>query len=208
MHALKKDKFVYIAIPKNGKMTFSGLLSRHGWETIDLFENDLDLSKCFLWGHLTEPNKRHTRGVEQYLRLNKDVDFNDPTVAKMLASGIFDEHGYSVHMLLAPVLHHPIYWIPLDAQITNWNTNGKQVLNGNDLTNEFFKEHNLDIVVTDQDIDNRTPKDRLLVQEAVAEIKKRYEHNYNSLVKNLLDPDIILYNNVVKNFRIKYGSTE
>lgn len=206
MHALKKDKFVYIAIPKNGKMTFSGLLSRHGWETIDLFENNLDLSKCFLWGHLTEPNKRHTRGLEQYLRLNKDVDMHDPIVAKMLASGVFDEHCYSVHMLLAPILHHPIYWIPLDFPITNWTTGN--ILNGNELTNDFFREHNLDIVVTDQDIDNKTPKDRLLVQEAVAEIKKHYEHNYNSLVKNLLDPDIILYNSVVKNFRIKYGSTE
>jgi len=208
MQALKKDNFIYIPIPKNGLMTFTGLLESNGWERFKLFDNDLNLSEYVLWGHLTEPNHRHTRGVEQYIRLNPDINLSNPDTTRMLVSGVFDQHGYSVHMLLSSLMHLPIIWIPLDAKITNWNSADHTILDGNDLTNDFFKEHNLDLVVTDNDIKNKTTETGLKLQQVVTSLKERYVENYKSLVGNFLDPDIILYNSVIKKYRIKYGSKE
>jgi hypothetical protein len=207
MHALKKDKFIYIPIPKNGVMTFTGLLENNGWEWFNFYENDLDLNDYFLWGHLTDPNKRHTRGVEQYLRNNPDIDFTNTSIERMLVSAVFDQHGYSVHMILGHLAFLPIYWIPLDASIINWNGSG-QVLNGNDLTNDFFNEHDLNLEVTSADIRNESVPSSKKMQEHIRMLKEKYVENYNCLVGNFLDSDIILYNKVVKQFQIKYGSAE
>ncbi len=206
MYCLVKDKFLYITIPKNGYRTFLGLLGdRHGWERVDLFDNNLKLEDYLIWAHITEPNQRHTRGVEQYLRLNPEIDIKNPEIARLMVSGVFDEHGYSIHMLIGHLMHLPIHWIPLDYKITDWH-NGGAVLNGNDLTNKFFEEHGLDIKVTDSDIINKSKPHRKLVQEEVNVLKDLYRPNYEQLVKNLLDPDIILYNKVLKQYRLKYGS--
>jgi hypothetical protein len=208
MHVLIKDKFVYIPIPKNGAMTFTELLSSHGWKWVNFFENDLDFKDYILWGHLTEPNMRHTKGVEQYLRNNPDININDPQIAKMLVSAVFDQHGYSVHMTLGHLIFHSITWIPLDAKIVDWNSGGTRILNGNDLTNEFFKQNNIDIVVGDSDIRNKTSAMQKEIQNQIKNLKQLYEINYNSVVGNFLDSDILLYNRIVKQHEIKYGSAE
>lgn len=208
MHVLIKDKFVYIPIPKNGVMTFTGLLLSHGWKWVNFFENDLDFKDYILWGHLTEPNMRHTKGVEQYLRNNPDININDPQIAKILVSGVFDQHGYSVHMTLGHMIFHSITWIPLDAKIVDWNNGGTRILNGNDLTNEFFKQHNIDIVVDDSSIRNKTSTVQKEIQNQIKNLKQLYETNYNSVVGNFLDSDILLYNRIVKQYEIKYGSAE
>jgi hypothetical protein len=208
MHVLVKDKFVYIPIPKNGVMTFTELLSSHGWKWVNFFENDLDFKDYILWGHLTEPNMRHTKGVEQYLRNNPDININDPQVAKMLVSGVFDQHGYSVHMILGHLMFHSITWIPLDAKIVDWNNGGTRILNGNDLTNEFFKQHNIDIEVDDSSIRNKTSTMQKEIQNQIKNLKQLYETNYSSVVGNFLDSDILLYNRIVKQYEIKYGSAE
>lgn len=206
MHALKKDNFIYIPIPKNGVMTFIGLLENNGWEWFNFYENDLNLSDYFLWGHLTEPNRRHTRGVEQYLRINPDIDINNPAIEKMLVSGVFDQHGYSVHMILGHLAFLPIYWIPLDATIIDWTSGGNRVLNGDDLTNDFFKEYQLNLTVSHSDRKNESSAKSKLVQNQIDLLKEKYNVNYNALVGNFLDSDIILYNSVIKKFNIKYGS--
>lgn len=208
MHVLVKDKFIYIPFSKNGFMTFTNLLLKHNWTWVNLFENDLNLSDYLIWGHLTEPNHRHTRGVDQYLKANTDIDIYDSKIAKFLVSGVFDSHGYTVNMTLGHLSYLPIYWIPLDVYITDWTTPEQIKLNGNALTNNFFKEQGLNIVVTDDDIINKSTPDRKIIQTYINDLKTKYVYNYNSLVKNFLDPDIVLYNKIVKQFRIKYGSKE
>lgn len=208
-NALRWGKFIYILIPKNGSMTFSKLLFNAGWEWVNLDEPDFDISEYYLWGHLTEPSKRHTKGVEQYLSINPDIDINHPQIAKMLVSFAFDEHTYSVHMRLQSIIFkYPIHWIPLDATITDWRTHDRTQLDGNAMTNAFFIEHGIPLSVSTKDIDNKTPPQRVLIQKQIDFLKSQYPDNYAKVTRNILDADIILYNKVLKRWRMKYGSQE
>ena len=205
-----KDKFIYIKCPKNRCMTYTGVLERNGWQEINLFENKLNLNEYLLWGHLTEPNTRHTKGVSQFLKLNPDIDVNNRTIGKMLVSGVFAEHTYSINMMMGSLFCLPIYWIPLDAEIKNFNhpdTKDKLVIcNGDDLTNDFFKEHNINITVTPADCRNQSTVQEQLTRQQIENYKQVYDSNYQKLVKNFLEPDILMYNKTVAQFRIKYGS--
>jgi hypothetical protein len=212
MKAFVKDKFIYIKCPKNGSTTYVTVLKKNGWQEINLFENNLNYNNYLLWGHLINPEIRHTKGISQYLRINPGIDYNNPSIAKMLVSAVFDEHTYSLNMMLGPLFFLPVYWIPLDAEITNWNhpdTPDKLIIhNGDDLTNEFFKENNIDIVVSSKDHLNDGGDIDKLLKIQIENYKKQYQDNYQRLVKNFLEPDIILYNKILKKFRIKYGSDE
>lgn len=185
-------------------MTYSTFLERNGWKEVNLFENELNLGNLILWGHLTEPHYRHTRGVEQYLKLNPDIDINDPAIAKMLVSGVFDEHTYSLNMMLGKFMHYHINWIPLDITIIKYNAypTPTEELNGDALTNQFFNFHNLDLTVTSTARLNVT-HDRS-VRERIIKLKEIYYDDYQKLVKNFLEPDLLLYNNVVHHYRKKY----
>ena len=203
-----KDNFIYIKCPKNGCMTYSTLLKKHGWQEINFFENDLDYSKFVLWGHLTEPNVRHTNGLVQYLKLNPDINIDDQTVAKMLISGVFDEHTYSLNMMLGALFSLPIHWIPLDVSIIDYRNVDNKVYNGDDLTNEFFKENNIDITISIKDRLNVSNSYDAMLKDQVREYKQVFDENYQKILKNFLEPDILLYTRTLKKYRIRYGSTE
>jgi hypothetical protein len=46
------------------------------------------------------------------------------------------------------------------------------------------------------------------IQNQIKNLKQLYEINYNNVVGNFLDSDILLYNRIVKQHEIKYGSAE
>ncbi len=205
MFGFVKDNLIYIKCPRNGCTTHTTFLINNGWAEINLFENNLNLANYVLWGHITNPHARHTKGVSKYLIDNPDLDINNPIIGKMLVSGVFDEHTYSLSMMLSSIWHLPIHWIPLDVEITKWNRYPvePEILVGDDLTNEFFKEHNLDLVITKNDrlnIGSNTVNSRLQIDN----LKEKYVDNYNKLVKNFLEPDIILYNKTVEILKKKY----
>ena len=199
-----KDHFVYIKCPKNGCMTYSTFLSQNGWTEINLFENDLDFNQCVLWGHLTEPHMRHTRGVEQYLRNNPDIDFNDPKIEKLLVSGVCDEHTYGLHMTLGHIMQYPITWIPLDAQIIKYNSYPTPIetLSGDDITNDFFQEHNIDLKIASNQRLNVSLDHS--IRNRITYLKEMHYDNYQKLVKNFLEPDLLLYRKTLDFYRKKY----
>lgn len=198
MYGLVWGKFLYLQCPKNGLVTYSTLLQDNGWEQVNLFENNLSLDQYVIWGHITNPEQRHTRGVVQYLLNNPALTIESPMVAKMLVSGVFDEHTYSLSMMLNKLLAYPIHWIPLDAGINQ--------LNGDDLTNEFFKQQAIPLQVTLEDRKNMSNSTAKALQSKVNECKIKYNDNYQKLVRNFLEPDIILYNQTVEKFRNKYSN--
>ena len=199
-----KDQHVYIKCPRNGCMTYSTFLARHGWTEVNLFENHLDLDSMILWGHITDPHQRHTRGVAKYLKDNTNIDINDLVIGQMLVSAVFDEHTYSLSMMLGTLWHLNIHWIPLDTEITQWHPypTPQQKLSGDDLTNLWFLEQGIDLKITLQDrlnVSNAKPLYKMINQ-----YKEEYDVNYQKLVKNFLEPDLILYNRTVDYFRKKY----
>lgn len=204
MIGLVKDRHIYIKCPKNGCMTYSTFLKRHGWIEINLFENNLDLNSMCLWGHITDPHQRHTKGVAQYIKNNKNIDINNAVVGQMLVSGVFDEHTYSLSMMLSTLWHLDIHWIPLDAEITWWHPypTPQQQLSGDDLTNLWFLEQGLDLKITLQDRQNVGSTQDLY--KIINHYKAKHNADYQALVKNFLEPDLILYNNTVDYYRKKY----
>lgn len=191
-----KNNFLYLKCPKNGCMTYSTLLNKHGWEEINLFDNDLDLSAYKIWAHITNPEDRHSRGVVQYLRFNPSIDYTNPEIGKLLVSGVFDEHTYSLNMMLGKLMTLPINWIPLDANVKRFGPDLPPeglILDGDALTNEFFKENNIDIVVSKADRLNVSGFRDKQVKQEINRLKETHRDNYSKLVKNFLEQDIILY---------------
>ena len=106
------------------------------------------------------------------------------------------------------IAQYPIHWIPLDAKITKWNQYPvpTEVLNGNDLTNDFFRENNLDLVITDLDnLNQKSRRDEIVrLREIVDQIKSKHPEDNLQCIKNFLEPDMILYNNTLSYYRDKY----
>ena len=210
-----KGNFVYIPIQKNGSSTFSSLLNQHGWGEIDLTTTELDLNTVRLWGHITHPMKRHTKGLAEFISINPDINFNDPVMAKILVNGIFDSHTSSISMLLQSIFYLPIYWIPLDATIVNFASRLPPFnMNGNDLTNDFFKENGIDIQVSDSDILNKSSDNNYELRYQIDELKKTF-HSESEFVKlngesiaAAFNQDMLLYFEVVNRFNNKYRKHE
>jgi hypothetical protein len=209
MYGYHRNGLLYLSIAKNASTTYSSLLESHGWDKIDLVHDKIDLDQVKIWGHIADPETRHTKGLCTYLMMNRDIDFKSPAIGKILVSGVFDEHTYSLHMLLAHYLHRPIHWIPIDQEFIEWNRHPsvRRTLNGDDLTNMFFADHGVDIVVTPSDRKNQTAREQEFTRNQITHWKTVYNTNYQKLMANFLDADIALYTKVVDSFRNKFANT-
>jgi hypothetical protein len=206
MIAFIRDNNVYIRIPKNGITTFISFLKKNGYQEINLFDCGLDISKLNIWGHITDPEVRHTKGVAEFLERNPEVNYQDPIIGKMLVTGMFDVHTYTIHMMLGPLIKYPINWIPLDANITKWNRypTPPELLNGDDLTNIYFDDYGLGMKITESDHKNKGSKFNFELRDYITELKKHYNKEYQFLFKNVLEPDVMLYHNVLKKYNDRF----
>ena len=198
---------VYISIPKNGISTFSKFLKNHGYQEVNLFDIDIDFEKLNLWGHITDPLVRHTKGVAEYINWNPDVDYTNPVIGRMLVSGMFDCHTYTIHMMLGHLINYPINWIPLDEKITKFNQYPvpSQILNGDDLTNAYFEQQGLEFRVSRLDHMNTANDDDLKLRAEVDKLKEIYPEEYKGVVKNVLEADLLLYHKTLTDYREKYS---
>ena len=183
-------------------------LTKRGYREVNLFDTDLDISKLNLWGHLTDPLVRHTKGVSEYLSLNPDIDYTNPTIGKMLVSGMFDTHTYTIHMMLGPLVKYPIKWIPLDTTIKKFNPYPveSEILTGDDLTNLYFEEQKLEFRVNINDRRNFATEKEKQIREYVNGLKKIYVEEYKTLVRNVLEADSILYHSTLTEYYNKYSN--
>lgn len=184
------------------------LLSKHGYKEVNLFDTDLDISKLNIWGHITDPLSRHTKGVCEYLTLNPNVDYTDPIIGKMLVSGMFDSHTYTIHMMLGPLIKYPITWIPLDATIEKFNPYPAEteLLSGDDLTNLYFEEQQLNVRVGPQDRRYVASTEKLQLRKQIDALKETYQSEYNQLIKNVLESDMMLYHSTLIDYYKKYSN--
>jgi hypothetical protein len=210
MNGLIKDNFVYLITAKNGSTTYGNFLAKHGWQYKMLSSDELgiNLKEYKLWGHLTDPFERHTKGIVEFLRDKPDLDLDNPNIAKLLVSGIYDCHTYTVTMIYSPIMHLDITWIPLDYKITNYLKYPHVEMDGDDLTNDFFKDNNLDLKISKQDhrwrlTNNPEEKQK---RAKIKKLKEIYAKEFLDFSGNILEHDIILYNSTVEKTRKKYGS--
>jgi hypothetical protein len=195
--------------PKNGYITHNTFFESHGWKYANLFDPALDLSQYKIFAHITDPEVRHTKGITQYLRRNPDITIDDPQVAKLLVSGVFDEHTYSLSMMLGSLWDLPIHWIPLDVTIRDHQPfepfdPNRHLYSGNDLTNQFFKENGIDLVIERDRRMNVANPSELDLRKRIEYYKKLHETSYHSLLKNFLERDINKYKQVTNQYRQKF----
>jgi hypothetical protein len=136
--------------------------------------------------------------------LANSINVQEEKIEKLLVSGVFDEHTYSLSMMLGSLWHLPIHWIPLDATITKWNQfpEPPQELNGDDLTNLFFQSQEIDLKITLQD--RLHVSTDFKIRDYIKQLKEKYHTNYQKLVKNFLQQDLMLYAKTVNDLNKKY----
>lgn len=188
MYCYVKDQFAYIKVPKNGCSTYGAFFESNRWTKTDLFYNNLDIDNTVFFGHISEPNQRHTRGLAQYLINTNQVPLINHELSHLLISGVFDEHCYSIHMMI-PHLINKVHWIPLDYQHRHFD--------GTFLTNRFFKQHNLNLHYNDTDRLNVADGKKQFIYKRINELKLKYDQDYQKLIKNFLEPDIKLHSSAI-----------
>jgi hypothetical protein len=206
-----KGNFLYITIPKNGSSTFKTLLIDDGWVEVNLLTTNLDLSTVKLWGHITNPYKRHTKGLARYLADNPNINIDDENIAKILINGMFDIHTASIAVLLGPLFYHDIVWIPLDITIDNLLGPNSFKMNGNDLTNQFFLDNGINLKVLDSDIINKVSEKEKNLRAKIEDWKKKINNDIshvdaqgNLTSIGLFYYDFLLYQDVIKQYHNRY----
>lgn len=176
-------------------MSYTAFLEENGWVLTDLNYNNLDIDNTIFFGHVTEPNQRHTKGLAQYLINTNQVRLlDDNNVNRLLVSAVFDEHTYSISMMM-PQLVNYVNWIPLDYSYRHFN--------GDALTNRFFKQHKLDLEYNGQHRLNVADSVKKAMYDKINNLKQQYDWDYQKLVKNFLEPDLKIYLGTVE----KYNNT-
>jgi len=207
-----KDQFCYIQIPKNASTTYNKLLSDNGWQRRDLFANDLDLKNMILWGLIQDPEVRHTKGLSTFLLANSDIDYSNPNIAKLLISGVFDAHTYSMSMMLGPVWNYPIHWIPLDHTFTDYSIQTfnhlRKKYGPNDLTQMWFDENGIKIDMSSAQYLHQASPIEQNIRKIINQYKFQHQSEYQQIVKNYLSPDIIQYRKTLNEYAKKFGYSD
>ena len=189
MKCFTKDKFCYIAIPKNAQTTYSSVFKDAGWtehQDILTIEPTLINENYTIFSHIQYPRIRHTKGLAQYLfihNLTSLLDY-DANIQKLLVSAVFDVHTYSIHHLLSESIIKKTQFLVMDGDISC-----------NEITNAYFKYNNIPIEVQSDFKMHCSDESMQKLQEKIEELKTKYFEEYNQLEFNFLWKDHLIYKN-------------
>ena len=181
VRVITSGKFTYCPVYKNGYTTFTQFFLSNGWTEVDL-EDVADDS--LLFGHIQDPDKRHTKGVAEYFLTSGIVDIDDRYAP--LVVGIFDTHTVPITGLY-PDHYDRIHWILMETVI------GGRKFSCNELTNFFFHKNNIPLKVSDEDIKNNSDPDKIRLQETVRKLKEKHQKVFKELYSHLMMEDRRLY---------------
>lgn len=180
--------YVYLRVLKNASVTYKMFFKNSGWEEIsNSFLYEHDNANLILFGHIQNPDIRHTKGVAQSLFKTKCTKCLDiPNLAPLICSGMFDEHTYPISMIY-PSHFHKTRWIPLDLE---FNCNP---ISGNSLTNLFFLENNLPFKINDSDNLHISDIKKKKIQNKIHKIKQKSYEEFSKSLDNVYDTDFKLW---------------
>jgi hypothetical protein len=138
----------------------------------------------FLFGHIQDPDIRHTKGVAEYFLTSGIVNIDDRYAP--LVVGIFDTHTVPISALY-PEHYDRIHWILMETVI------GGRKFTCNELTNFFFHKNNIPLKVSDKDIKNNSDPHKIKLQEIVHKLKERHQKVFKELCSHLMMEDHRLY---------------
>jgi hypothetical protein len=183
----KYKNFIYVPIPKNGSTTFRQFFLKHGWDEINVFDADIN-ENTVLFGHITDPMKKHSKSIVEFLVQNNIESLIDiEPYNKILVSAIVDEHTIPMKYYLGD-LFEKIHWIPLDYRYNQFD--------GTFLTNRFFRKNNLNLHITNDDIEYIADDDKKILYNKAEELKNKWPTIYNNIFSFLIH-DLKKYAEVV-----------
>ena len=188
MKCFTKDKFCYIAIPKNAQTTYSSVFKEAGWKEhrdILAIETTLINENYTIFSHIQRPRVRHTKGLAQYLHMHNLTSLldHDANVQKLLVSAVFDIHTYGIHHLLSESIIKKTQFLVMDSA----------AISCNEITNAYFKYNNIPIEVQSDFKMNCANESMQKLQEKIEELKTKYFEEYNQLEFNFLWKDYLIY---------------
>ena len=184
---------MWLSVAKNASTSFEKLFTENNWTKRPLLETPI-AADTKIFGHISDPNKRHTKGLSTYLIITNQMHLlDDATYQRLLISSVFDTHGYSISSMI-PTLVDRVHWIPIDYMIEV----GGKVFNGIGLTNLYFLRETLPLRILDKDLrENQSNLYEIELRQKIKLLKDQYQEEYKSFQGNILENDIKLYRNAI-----------
>ena len=193
MYCFTFKNYVWLSVAKNASTSFEYFFTENGWNKQPLLDTEIN-SGTKIFGHIADPDKRHTKGLVTYLTITKQTHLlDDPVYQSMLLSSTFDTHTYSITSMI-PHLLDRVHWIPLDIQ---GEIHGKKY-DGHHATNLYFLRENLgitfspDLRMNSLTSNQASPEDYFL-RAKVNRLKEQYAAQFSNLTSNILENDIKMY---------------
>lgn len=157
---------VYMPVLKNASSTYIKFFKNSGWETCKV-KDIIDDSNLNLFGHIQNPDIRHTKGIAETLNLRNVTELLFlKKVATLLSSGIFDLHTFPLDFIYGDLVSK-IHWIPMDLKIKD------KEIPSNYLTNLYFQDHSLPFRIPDSERQHVAKDEMKIIQNKVKEIKEK-----------------------------------
>ena len=160
MICIHKDNMVYLPVPKNASTMYVNLFLGNGW--VQDFIDEIDTTDKILFGHVQDPNVRHTKGLAEFFQISlvRELDISEKYY-DILLSSVPDIHTYPIS-----IIHRNYYekaiWIPLDSKI-----------NSNVLTTAFLQKNGINLKIPADMRKHKTFSDRFKTMvEQITELKK------------------------------------
>lgn len=139
---LRYQNHVYVYVFKNASSTYNSFLMQMGWKTITSRVVFRLKHKFKLFGHIQDPNTRHTKGIIEYMYAN-NLDQTEDWESLLKVVPEDDDLIVPISTVYRELIDL-IHWIPLDLEIK------KQKISSNDLTNMYFRDNDLPFVIDDR----------------------------------------------------------
>jgi hypothetical protein len=184
---------------KNASTTYANYFKNLGW--IEIEDNKIREDKNLkLFGHIQNPDIRHTKGLTQWLYTNKFIDLlDDDRIASIICSLFLDEHTYSLEITFSDLLDR-IHWIPLDLYLND------TLIPSTMLTNEYFRKNDLPFTVNNSYNKNIEPW-KQEYYDKITKIKQDSKYYKILTLPNFLQHDRTLWNGAINRYNgyIKNG---
>lgn len=184
MYFYHNNSLGWLKIPKNACSSWESVFEQVGWQKEDLYDPQVDLNSLTFFGFLRRPDTRHDMGIVEYLMRSDIVDLlYDERFNRLLASAIFDEHTYGVwHMVPKQILDRTTFFI-IDHVEFDYEK----------LTKNWLLDHGVDI--TNVPVPRLNPSNDFAKQlrNKIALVKQQNPQCHSKLMKNWLEPDVLLY---------------
>ena len=191
MHFITNGKIAYLKIAKNACSSWEYLLTKMGWETQDLYIPKQPLDDLIFFWLLREPDDRHTKGIVQYLIVEKlEHCLDNEFFQRLLVSAVFDEHSYNIHSMIPSEIIQRTNWFIIDHEIYDYEK----------LVRNFLQQHNI-LLPSVPKINASDPKQKNL-QHKIKNLKLKHHQSYQKLAKNFLGADLRLYRTQILNQHI------